>query len=169
MFKTFKFVYLLFMILTGFNSVSAYADITPYRVVVNELSFGEIFGFPGSCTLDYSTNVVTNNSGFLCAEGLRFGVPGKIVIYGNPNKVMSIRLRNKINDGDGLAFSASGVFNVSGLPDTILIADNPQLINTGSTGNIVINFGGTLTNTTQQNFSQAFELIIEDALEFTEQ
>ncbi|MGJ8691249.1 MAG: hypothetical protein ACSHW0_02065 [Thalassotalea sp.] len=168
MWKVFNYSVVSLILLLSLN-IKAYA-ITPYHSVVREVSFGAIFGFPGVCTLDYLTSRVNNVSGSLCDHaGINFGTTGKIIIYGNPNTQISIRLKSKPNDGDGLTYSASGLYSVNGLPDVVIIADSPQLIDTGSTGNITITLGGTLTSTIQQSFGASYELTIVEGLEYTEQ
>lgn len=152
-----------------FVNKPSFATITPYHSVTQTVSFGEIFGFPGVCTLDYFTQRVESVSGSLCEHAsINFGRPGKIVIYGNPNTQMNIRLSNKINEGDGISYSALGIYSVQGLADVVIIPDSTQTIDTGSTGNIVIHIGGTLTNTEQQSFSVNYEYTIVDFLEYTE-
>jgi hypothetical protein len=163
-----KIIRVIFFAL-GVFSLSSFAAITPYITLVDNLSFGEILGLPGSCYLAHDTKEVIDSAGSLCpAQESEGGTPGKFILYANANKQVNIKIKNKINDGDGLSFTADGVYSVSGLPDITILPNQFQLIDTGSTGIIIITIGGTLTSSIQQNFSSSYNLNVIDGIEFFE-
>lgn len=151
------------------SSGVAYA-IEPYLSVVEEMSFGELTGFNGSCFMDYSTKEVSYLSGSLCPfSETRYGTPGKYFLFGDPNAVIRIRVNDKVNTGDGVTYSPAGSYSVNGEPDVVINANTYQLITIRSQGFIVINLGGTMTNYKQQNFNSTYNLTMENAIQFTEQ
>ena len=153
-----------------FTSTSVFAYVEPYLTIIDELSFGELTGFSGTCSLDYQTKELSHVSGTLCpfSDG-RKGTPGKFFLFGNPNTQISIRIKNKPNTGDGFSYTPSGVYSVSGFSDVAIISNTFQLVNTGNSGLIIINLGGTFTSAVQQSFNSTFDLVIEDAIQFIEQ
>ncbi|WP_158769196.1 hypothetical protein [Paraglaciecola sp. L1A13] len=148
---------------------SLHAEDLPYLNTVQQLEFGELMGFTGSCSLDYDSKILTDNGGSLCPfSGVRYGEPGKYLIVANFNADVEVQITSHTANGDGILYTPSGIFRVHGEPDIPIIADQKQTISSGTTGVITILLGGTLTLTANKAFDTTFTVTTEQGIIFNE-
>jgi len=129
----------------------------PYFSVLDEMSFGELLGFPGSCEMNGVTGVIGNPVGNLCLAD-KTGTVGSYMIVSSPNKIIRIKINRRFDDGNGIIFIPSGTYQVTGESDIEVIADQFQNIDTGDTGFLFIKLGGVLTASQKLNFATLYSL-----------
>jgi hypothetical protein len=148
---------------------TSFAQELPYINEVQKLEFGELMGFTGSCSLAYDTKVLSDNGGSLCPfSKVRYGEPGQYFIVANFNTDVEIRIASRNNDGDGIAYTPSGVYRVHGESDIAIIADSNQTVSSGTTGVITILLGGTLTVSSIKALGSTFNVTLEQGITFNE-
>ena len=168
MFKKSSIKVVFFISLFSMSHISFSADL-PYVNEVNVIHFGELLGLSGVCELDYDTKLLTSISGQLCPfMGTTYGEPGKYMIVASPYKQISIQVKSRINNGDGLTYIPSGAYRVFNEVDIAIIPNEFQTINSGSTGVITILIGGSLTSATNQDFNSSYRVDIISGIEFNE-
>jgi hypothetical protein len=136
---------------------------------MQELEFGELMGFTGSCILAYDTKILSDNGGSLCPfPNVRYGEPGEYLIVANFNTDLEIMIVSRPSDGDGISYTPAGIYRVHGEADTAIIADQNQTISSGTTGVITIILGGTLTLTSNKAFASLYTVTTEQGIIFNE-
>lgn len=141
----------------------------PYLTKSKELDFGELLGFTGSCHLDFITKELTDNGGSLCPfSDQRYGEPAHYIIVANPGSQVEFRIISYSNPTEGLSYIPEGIYEVNGLPDVTIVANQFQTIDSGDTGVISIFIGGTLSTSRAQSFNSSFLIEIEDGISFNE-
>ena len=136
---------------------------------VNNIDFGEILGLSGSCDLDWDTKITSDAGGQLCpSTNVNYGEPGKYVIVADPYTQFSIRIKNRINPGDGLSFYPDGVYRVFGESDINILQNQFQTVDSGATGVITIIIGGTLISAIDQNFNTPYNINISQGITYNE-
>tara|TARA_R110000868_G_scaffold372002_2_gene635779 strand:- start:138 stop:644 length:507 start_codon:yes stop_codon:yes gene_type:complete len=150
-------------------SCTALSQQAPYLNEVKVIDFGTILGLSGTCHLAYDTAIVSDAGGNLCPfQEVVYGTLGKYQIVAAPHTQIQIRIVDRPNNGDGITFTPAGVFQVLGLPDILIAPKTFQTVSTGDTGVITIIMGGTLVNSTPQNFNTSYLFNIESGITFNE-
>jgi len=145
-------------------SFSVYAAITPYIVETKTLYFGEIIFIPGSCSMAYNTQVISNlTSSNICTSST--GTSGTYQIFANPNKQVQIKLKSHGDTGNGIIYVPDGEL-VSDFESAIIIADTTKTINSGASGIIDISIGGRIIINSMLSSSSAYSELFD--IEFTE-
>ena len=145
-------------------SCSALAAITPYIIETKTLHFGDVVFIPGSCSMAYSTQVLTNlTPQNVCTSST--GTSGTYQIVANPNKQVQIQIKSHGDTGNGIIYVPDGEL-VSDFESAIIIADTTKTINSGASGIINITIGGRLTINSMLSSSSAYSELFE--IEFVE-
>jgi hypothetical protein len=148
---------------------SASAADRPYINLLQQLEFGELMGFTGSCSLDYDTKIVSDNGGSLCPfSNVRYGEPGRYQIVANFNTDVEIVIASRASDGDGILYTPTGIYKVHGVDDIAISANTNQTISSGTTGVITIILGGTLSLTSNKALGSTYTVDIEQGIIFNE-
>ncbi|TWX67483.1 hypothetical protein [Colwellia sp. C1TZA3] len=150
--RKFRFTFLFTFIVFSWSNIALSAA---YFSTLDELSFGELMGFPGSCEMDALTGDIGNQTGSFCLYDKK-GTVGSYLIVSSAYKVISIKINRRMNSGDGITFIPSGVYQVSGEADIAILPDQLQNINTGDTGILHIKLGGSLRSNQALSFSSLF-------------
>ena len=141
----------------------------PVISILQELEFGELMGFTGSCSLDYDTKIVSDNGGSLCPfSDVRYGEPGQYLVTVDVNVDVEIVIASRVSDGDGIFYTPTGVYRVFGEDDIPIIADQNQTVASGTTGVITIILGGTLTLTSNKALGSSYTVDIAQGIIFNE-
>ena len=147
-----------------FYSFSVFAAITPYIVETKTLYFGDIVFIPGSCSMAYNTEVISNlTSSNICTNST--GTAGTYQIFANPNKQVQIKIKSHGDTGNGIIYVPDGEL-VSDFESALIIADTTKTINSGASGIIDITIGGRLTINSMLSSSNAYSELFD--IEFTE-
>jgi len=145
-------------------SCSAFAAITPYIIETKTLSFGNIIFIPGSCSMAYNSQVISNlTSSSICTSST--GTIGIFQIFSNPNKQVKIKIKSHGDTGNGVIYVPYGEI-VSDVESAIIIADTTKTINSGASGMIELTIGGQLTINSILSSSSVYSALFE--IEFTE-
>jgi len=156
----------LILLLSGIliYSLSAFAAITPYIVETKTLYFGNVVFIPGSCSMAYNTQVISNlTSSNICTSST--GTTGTYQIFANPNKQVQIQIKSHGDTGNGIIYVPNGEL-VSDFESALVIADTTKTINSGASGIIDITIGGRLTINSMLASSTPYSELFE--IEFTE-
>jgi hypothetical protein len=159
---------LLILFTTIAFSTNAQEDL-PFMNIIHNADFGELLGLPGSCVLDHSTNEVTDAGGSLCPfADQRYGEAGEYIIVATSNTNVTINISIRTDEGDGLNFVPSGVYQVNGESDISITATQDQTIFSGNTGVITIVMGGTLTASNTLAYNASYSIELENGISFNE-
>lgn len=145
---------------------AAYA-ITPSLNIDQEISFGQVMFTQGNCTMSHIDGEFSNTSPQNKCGGYGRGTPGRYVIIANPNKQIRIQLLQLSDLGNGYLFTPSGEL----VSDTETLTITPgiaQDIDSGTSGVVRINVGGSFFWSIQNTPNAVVNLIREDGIEWSE-
>ena len=121
----------------------ARAEITPVFGANDEIYFGAMLFIQGNCTMSHVDGSFSNiNPAMMCGASGK-GTPGHYSIVAEPNRMVSIKIIQRDNQGDGLLFVPTGEL-ISDVETLAITPGTDQEINSGVSGVVDIRVGGSL-------------------------
>ena len=151
-------------IILSFNTFA----ITPTFKVVQEIKFGNLILSTGSCRMSPADGRVSSFQGaFLCELPGEVQL-GKYTIIANRDTQVQVKMLPNLDNGDGYTFNV-WVGLVSDVAQAVIL-DNTEFveINSGDSGIININVGGTLSVYSMLPAGQTFNFTYFPAIEWNE-